>query len=453
MFEALVITLREGVEAALVLAIAASLLRRRGLERLSGALFAGATLALAASVATAAALTRIAWNEELAEGIAMLAGAGLVLTLVWWMWKSGPHMKREIESGLERAAGGGSSGNAGGRLAVFLFAFGMVYREGVETAVFLSATSFNSQGVGRWIGSLAGLSLAALFGWQVARGTLRIALAPFFSLTSAVLLLVAFQLLAGGLHELSEAGVLPSSRAEMALIGPLVRSELLILTLTVALAAMWLLLGAQGSTGAAAPARGPAAPTASGPEARLARARLDRERSRRRWTGVVALAVVGFLATAFVQRSRLPERTPAQPLAIEGGAAAFDSGVLADGRLHFYQVSVAGPGSISGGAAAGAPASAVARPVRFFAVRLPGPAGSPGEIRTCLDACEICGDKGYYQEGSAVVCRNCTSPIVLSSLGRSGGCNPIPIPHALESGRCVVRAADLEAALPLLKGR
>src|SRR2546426_451252 len=150
MFEALVITLREGVEAALVLAIALSLLRRRGLERLSGALFAGAALALAASVATAAALTRVAWNEELAEGIAMLAGAGLVLTLVWWMWKSGPHMKRQIESGLERAAGGAAGGSAGGRLAVFLFAFGMVYREGVETAVFLSATSFNSQGVGRW---------------------------------------------------------------------------------------------------------------------------------------------------------------------------------------------------------------------------------------------------------------------------------------------------------------
>jgi len=168
---------------------------------------------------------------------------------------------------------------------------------------------------------------------------------------------------------------------------------------------------------------------------------------------VVALVVVGFLATAFVQRSRLPDRPPAQPLAIEGGVAAFDSEVLADGRLHFYQVSLAGPGSTSGGAPEGAPASDAARPMRFFAVRLPGPSGSPGEFRTCLDACEICGDKGYYQEGSTVVCRNCTSPIVLSSLGRAGGCNPIPIPHVLEGGRCVVRAADLEAALPLLKGR
>src|SRR6516162_259196 len=317
MFEAFVITLREGVEAALVLAIALSLLERRGLSRLRGALFAGAGLALVASAAVAVAATRVTWNEELAEGIAMLVGAVLVLTLVWWMWRAAPRLKHEIEAGIERAARAGGSASAWPGL--FLFAFGMVLREGVETAVFLSAASFNSAGVQRWLGALAGVVLAVLFGVLFARGTLKVPLKPFFSLTSAV------QLLIGGLHELSEAQILPASRAEMALIGPLVKNELLLFTLTVALAALWLLVG-PGSRGAPAPA---VAAAASGPEARLERARTAREASRRRWTGIVAVVVVGFLAVAFVQSARLPGRAPATALAIEGGAAGFDAAPLA----------------------------------------------------------------------------------------------------------------------------
>jgi FTR1 family protein len=140
MFEAFVITLREGVEAALVLSIAVSLLRRRGLGRLTRPLAAGAACALAGSVAVAILASRISYNEELAEGLAMLIGAGLVLSLTWWMWKAAPHMSQEIEGGLERATRGGS-----GSLGVFLLAFALVLREGVETAIFLSAAEFNSR--------------------------------------------------------------------------------------------------------------------------------------------------------------------------------------------------------------------------------------------------------------------------------------------------------------------
>jgi FTR1 family protein len=423
-FEALVITLREGVEAALVLAIALSLLRRRGVERLNGALFAGAGAALAASIAVAFAATRLTWNEDLAEGIAMLVGAALVLTLVVWMWRSAPRMKEEIEGGIARATAAG----AGGATGLFLFAFGMVFREGVETAIFLSAAGFNSAGVGRWLGAAAGLVLAIVFGVLFVRGTLKVALKPFYSLTSAVLLLIAFQLLVGGLHELSEAEVLPSSRIEMAIIGPIVKNELLFFTLTVALAAGWLLLGSAGAKQAAAEAAG------SGPEARLVRAKLARDTARRRWTGAVGLLVVGFLATAFVQSSRLPDRAPAQPLTLEGGVASFDTSAVADGHLHFFETVV----SDSTGAT---------HPVRFFAIRY------GGALRTCFDACEICGAKGYFEDHGAVVCRNCTSPIVLSSLGRPGGCNPIPLPHVIAGGRVTVAGGELARALPRLRGR
>ena len=100
-----------------------------------------------------------------------------------------------------------------------------------------------------------------MFGVLFVRGALRVPLKPFFSLTSAVLLLIALQLLVGGLHELSEAEVLPASRTEMAIVGPLVKNELLLFTLTVALAAGWLLFGAgrarrAGARGGAARRRG-----------------------------------------------------------------------------------------------------------------------------------------------------------------------------------------------------
>ena len=425
MFEALAITLREGVEAALVLAIALAFLRRRGLDHLRGALFGGAALALVVSAVLAVLASRVRWNEELAEGVAMLVGFVLVGSLVWWMWRSGPHMKQDVELGLERAASVGGSA-----LAVALFAFGMVLREGVETAIFLSAAGFTSEGLGIWLGALAGLGLAAVFGLLFVRGSVRFPLKPFFSLTSSVLSLIAIQLLIGGLHELSEAQVLPSSRAEMALIGPFIKNELLLFTLTVALAAGWLLWGSgtrpPGTTGATSGQAGDAA-------TRLAEAGRRADRTRRRWSGAIGVQVVGLLAVATARESRIPDQAPASAVTFDGGIARLDLAPLEDGHAHFFAITMP------------------ERTVRFFAVRV------GDEVRTCFDACEICGAKGYFENGANMVCRNCTSPIVRASLGRTGGCNPIPLPHAVvtDSGvsRLEIRADDVRAALPRLGGR
>jgi high-affinity iron transporter len=416
MFEALVITLREGVEAALVLAIAAGLLRRQGQSGRIPALLAGAGGALLASVGLAVIATRIVWNQEIVEGFAMLVGAAFVLTLTWWMWRAAPRMKQEIEHGLARGSGGGAWG-------VALFGFVMVVREGFETAVFLAAAEFNSGGLMLWAGAGIGLALAVAFGVLFARGTLKVPLKPFFSLTTAVLLLVAFQLLLGGLHELSEGRVLPSSRTEMAIVGPLVKNELLLFTLTLALALGWMLLGA----GRATPATGTGA---TGPEARLARAAAARDRAWRRSLSLLGLTVVALLGTAFVTRARVPGPAPATPLVASDGRVDFDAADLAGGTLRFYEVALP-----SG------------EPVRFFALQY------DGVTYTDLDACEICGPIGYFRDGNAIVCRNCTSPIAPTSLGRGGGCNPIPVPHRLEGGRVTIAVADLEAAFPRAKGR
>jgi len=418
MFEALVITLREGVEAALVLAIAAGLLRRQGHGARVPALLAGAAVAIAVSVVLAVLATRVVWNEEIVEGVAMLVAAVFVLSLTWWMWKAAPHMKEEIESGLARGAGGGAFG-------VAAFGFVMVVREGFETAIFLAAAEFNSGGLMLWAGAGLGLALAAMFGVLFARGTLKVPLKPFFQLTTAVLLLIAFQLVVGGLHELSEGGLLPASRTEMAVVGPLVKNEMLLFTLTLALALGWMLAGARREAGPVAAA---ADGTPSTPEGRLARAAAVRERSWRRGFTALGLVVVGLLATAFVTRARIPAPEPARTLTAEGGTVSFEAAALADGRMKFFEVELP-----SGRA-------------RFFALL------SGGAIHTNLDACEICGPLGYFQEGVALVCRNCTSPIAPQSLERSGGCNPIPLRHQVDGARVLLDVATLEAALPLAQG-
>jgi len=414
MFEAIIITLREGVEAALVLAIALSFLRRRQRLDLVAPLFAGTAVAVVASGIAAVLISRIPYNQELTEGIIMLVGAVLVFSLVYFMWRAAPHMKHDVETAVERAAAGvGATG-------MFLFAFGMIFREGLETAVFLSAAHFNSQGIGIWLGAGLGLAVAVAFGVLFVRGMIRVPLGPFFTITSAVLVLLGLQLLVGGLHELSEAQLLPSSRTEMAILGPIVKNELILFTLTVALVAGWLLL---------APVPAPAeAPDADGAQARLARARQTGDLRRRRWTGALGLLVVVVLATAFVQGSHVPAPEPASPLALENDRVSFATADLADGRAHFFQAD-AGNGT-----------------VRFFAMEV------EGGVRTCLDGCEICGDIGYFKDGHNMVCRNCMSPIATGSLGRSGGCNPIPLPSHVEGDSLVVMLNDLEAALPRLKG-
>jgi uncharacterized membrane protein len=213
--------------------------------------------------------------------------------------------------------------------------------------------------------------------------------------------------------------VLPASRTEMALVGPIVKNELLLFTLTLALAVGWMLMGA-GRTASpeATPAPGKAA------QARLARAAASSERTWRRGLATLGLLAVALLAASYVSRARIPTAEPATALTPDAGAVAIDAGLLADSRMHFFTAPI--------------PSGSV----RFFAVRV----GT--EVRTNLDACEICGPIGYFLEGGTVVCRNCTSPIALTSLGRHGGCNPIPVRSRIDGARVVVALEDLAAAVP-----
>src|SRR5438132_933089 len=162
-------------------------------------------------------------SEDGFEGLMLLIASVFVVTMIVWMNRVARHLKKEIEARVEVYAE--KAGRAAG-WGIFLFVFLMVLREGAELALILRAVELSSAGLQTWIGTIVGIGGAVAVGLFFFKGTLRIPLHRFFAATSVILLLVAFQLALTGLHELSEARWLPSSKAEMAILGPIVRNEL-----------------------------------------------------------------------------------------------------------------------------------------------------------------------------------------------------------------------------------
>src|SRR5437867_2311012 len=238
MVQSFIIALREGVEAALVIAITLAYLRKIGRQDLYRVVYRALAAAVVASLAGAYLFQKLQWSEETFEGWTLLASAVFVFSLVVWMWRHSRGLKAQIE----RKLGELSTGSSRAALGVFLFVFLMVFREGVETVLLLSAVKLTSSSILEAVGVVVGLGLAVAFGVTFIRGTVRIDLRRFFRITSAILLVVVLQLLITGLHELSEGGVLPSSEREMALIGPIVRNDIFFFVTVLALAAWMVLL-------------------------------------------------------------------------------------------------------------------------------------------------------------------------------------------------------------------
>src|SRR5579862_7275604 len=190
MLQSLIITLREGVEAALVIGIATAYLKKSGRESLVRMVYLGLAAAVAASVAGGVVLSRIHWNEDAFEGAMLLVAAIFVATLVLWMRRAARGLKQHIEQRLESMTSQSDASAAG----VFFFVFLMVFREGVETVLLLAAVSMKTSDLLNFFGVLTGLALAVVFGIIFVRGTVRLDLRRFFHITTVILLCVAAQL-------------------------------------------------------------------------------------------------------------------------------------------------------------------------------------------------------------------------------------------------------------------
>ena len=209
MLVAFLIMLREGIEAALIVGIMAGYTARRGNAKALPAIWAGVLVAVAASAIGAFVLNRTGQKlperaQEIFEaGIALIAVA-LLLSMALWMRRAGRGLKHEIEhsldQGLEASTGRWSS-------ALFLSAFLIVGREGLESAMFLVAITQQATGAGMLIGALAGIAGSVLVGFAIFRLGLKINLGRFFRITGAFVILVAAGLAAKAVHHLHEAGI------------------------------------------------------------------------------------------------------------------------------------------------------------------------------------------------------------------------------------------------------
>jgi high-affinity iron transporter len=208
MFANLLIGLREGLEAALVVGILVAYLVLSDRRDQLRALWVGVALALAASVAIWAVITFTARDlshtgQEVFAGVLSVVAVGFVTWMILWMRRAARTMRRELDGRLDKALVAGSG-------AVMATAFFAVAREGVETSLFLwSAMRASGDGAGPAAGAFTGLAVAVLLGYLIYRGSLRINLGTFFTWTGAGLILVAGWVLYYGLHEILESGVLP----------------------------------------------------------------------------------------------------------------------------------------------------------------------------------------------------------------------------------------------------
>ncbi len=142
-------------------------------------------------------------SEEIIGGTLSILAVGLVTWMIFWMATNARHLKGELHSKMDKAAEAGVG-------ALVVVAFLAVAREGIETALFLwAAVRSTGSGTTPLLGALLGIATAVALGYLIYKGALRLNLGTFFTWTGAALIIVAAGVLAYGIHDLQEAGVLP----------------------------------------------------------------------------------------------------------------------------------------------------------------------------------------------------------------------------------------------------
>ncbi len=208
MFGAFVTLLREGFEATLLIAIVLAYLVKIGRREDFRQVWYGVGAAITVSLAVAAALFVTAGGlegtaEYVFEGTAMWVAVAFLTYMVLWMRRESRTVAQGIRRGVDSAVEKGS------QLALISLVFVMVVREGIETALFIFGITQTSTPLQVALGAALGIAAAVALGYAVYAGGKRINLGVFFKVTGVLLILVAAGLLAHGVAEFQEAGLLP----------------------------------------------------------------------------------------------------------------------------------------------------------------------------------------------------------------------------------------------------
>jgi FTR1 family protein len=431
--------LREGIEAALIIGIVLAYLHKIERVDLKKYVVGGVAVAVVVSALLAVVFQRVAVNQEAFEGAVMLVAAVFVGTFMEWMRRHAHRLKQGIQTRIDALLANKSS-----RLAIWgLFAFAavMVLREGVETVLFLSAIAVTTEAIWSFWGGLLGLAIAVIFTVLFVKGSLRVDLPRFFRVTNIVLLIFIVQLLVNAYHEFSEAGILPTSTAVMATVGPIVRNNIFFAIAILGLPLIIFLtpssrLPFENHKGkSAAPAGGQPALAGSAISATNnpaeRRKLMAHARQQQRWqrlAGVSGLLVISFLCLNFVYARSPATLSPAKPVAPQNNTVSLPVSTLEDGLLQRFSFTENG------------------KTLRFIVLKT-----GENKFGVAFDACENCGDQGYYQDGGAIICMNCVAEIIPSTIGLTGGCNPIPLPFAVAVDTIRITVDDLREGMKYFK--
>lgn len=208
MLAAILLTFREGLEAALIVGILIGYLVKTGRRQQVRVAWLGVGAAVLVSAALAGGLMVIGAElegpaEQIFEGTTMFLAVAVLTWMIFWMRTQARFLKRTLEHDVQTALNSGTLG------ALFALAFLAVFREGVETALFFGASAFVSDAASALGGALLGLAAAGLVGYGLYSTTVRLDVRLFFNITSVLLLFFAAGLFAYGVHEYQEAGLLP----------------------------------------------------------------------------------------------------------------------------------------------------------------------------------------------------------------------------------------------------
>jgi high-affinity iron transporter len=423
MLQAFIITLREGVEASLIVGIVFAYLGKIGRPELKRTVFWALGSAVAASVAAAIILAHTPYNSDILEGWVMLGAAFFVISMIWFMHRAARSMKGDIEQKIAKYTGPAGASKIG----LFFFVFLLVLREGVETVLILSAVTLNSTELLSFTGTLLGIAVAVVFGVLFIRGSVKINLQRFFRITTVILYFVAFQLIVSGLHELSENGILPSSTTEMRFIGPIVRNDLFFFVTMLALAGLMMLMEYKRRTAITL--------NAAATPADKRRAEWSQRREKMWMNAVVATSFLFiFLSTAeFIYAKSSTALSPTSAVTLVGSQVTLPTADVNDDKLHRYGVRLddGKGGNVE---------------VRFLLFKKPD-----GNIVSVADACQICGPVGFYIGDQGITCKMCASPLNAASMGQKGGCNPIPLKSTISGNQLIILAADLRELAPVFE--
>ena len=429
MIESIIISLREGIEIALVLGILIVYLKKIQQNSLITSVYVGLVLALIASIGGAIILQRLGIDQESLEGYFMLAAAIFVISMIVWMWMTAKRIRHEIEEKVNTIVQSVSTWRA--HLGILAFTFLMIVREGIETAIFLQAVALSTDAWRSIVGTVIGLSTATVFAVLFIRGSVRIDISRFLRVTAVTLLVFTLQLIVNAFHEFYEYGILPASPRMMGILGPIVQNNILFILAILSIPAIMLMIPGRAAPQPSRDSRDGKTPGGG------------RAKGERRWqlsAGIASICIISFLGVGDIFSSNHDVDLTAKPLITpSSGLIEIPVTEVSDNNVHRYSIVDQG------------------LTIRFFVLRT-----GFGKFATAFDACYACYSYGrYYLKNGELICSQCDAPFPLSKLhltrgeaepdeNNSGsmegnGCAPIYLPSRLSGGSIEVRLTDLQS--------